>query len=193
MRGALPARAGMKPVVLEPRGLALLNGTQAMAASGPSVYAPKTHAHRGRAGAMTLEACAAAHSVDERILAPAQSRTVGSSLTCANSSARRDQRVASRNDPRAGRLQLALHAAVHGEARGARLTRARSWKPDASAPITRSSRDGRSFIGRQFSPGAPLALALDYAAIAVTDLASISERRIERIVTRTSTKGCLRF
>ena len=30
--------------------------------------------------------------------------------------------------------------------------------------------------------GAPLALALDYAAIAVTDLMSISERRIDRLI-----------
>ena len=30
--------------------------------------------------------------------------------------------------------------------------------------------------------GAPLALALDYAAIALTDLMSISERRIDRLV-----------
>ena len=30
--------------------------------------------------------------------------------------------------------------------------------------------------------GAPLAMALDYAAIAVTDLMSISERRIDRLI-----------
>ena len=30
--------------------------------------------------------------------------------------------------------------------------------------------------------GAPLALALDYAAIALTDLISISERRIDRLI-----------
>ena len=30
--------------------------------------------------------------------------------------------------------------------------------------------------------GAPLGLALDYAAIAVTDLMSISERRIDRLI-----------
>src|SRR5438067_13238484 len=37
--------------------------------------------------------------------------------------------------------------------------------------------------------GAPLALALDYAAIAVTDLMSISERRTDRLVNPDSSEG----
>ena len=37
--------------------------------------------------------------------------------------------------------------------------------------------------------GAPLALALDYAAIAVTDLMSISERRIDRLINPDENEG----
>src|SRR5438067_6496637 len=37
--------------------------------------------------------------------------------------------------------------------------------------------------------GAPLALALDYAAIAVTDLMSISERRIDRLINPDTSEG----
>jgi histidine ammonia-lyase len=41
--------------------------------------------------------------------------------------------------------------------------------------------------------GAPLALALDYAAIALTDLMSISERRIDRLVNPDSNEGLPAF
>src|SRR5438270_3183693 len=41
--------------------------------------------------------------------------------------------------------------------------------------------------------GAPLALALDYAAIALTDLMSISERRIERLVNPDTNEGLPTF
>src|SRR5207237_4453010 len=41
--------------------------------------------------------------------------------------------------------------------------------------------------------GAPLALAFDYAAIAVTDLMSISERRIERLVNPDMNEGLAAF
>src|SRR5207247_815289 len=41
--------------------------------------------------------------------------------------------------------------------------------------------------------GAPLALALDYAAIAVTDLMNISERRIERLINPDMNEGLPAF
>src|SRR4029434_5008444 len=41
--------------------------------------------------------------------------------------------------------------------------------------------------------GAPLALAFDYAAIAVTDLMSISERRIERLINPDMNEGLPAF
>ena len=41
--------------------------------------------------------------------------------------------------------------------------------------------------------GAPLALALDYAAIAMTDLMSISERRIDRLVNPDLNEGLARL
>jgi histidine ammonia-lyase len=40
--------------------------------------------------------------------------------------------------------------------------------------------------------GAPLALALDYAAIAMTDLMSISERRIDRLINPDTSEGSRR-
>src|SRR6185437_8517291 len=41
--------------------------------------------------------------------------------------------------------------------------------------------------------GAPLALALDYAAIAMTDLMSISERRIDRLINPDINEGLPAF
>src|SRR5439155_24598303 len=41
--------------------------------------------------------------------------------------------------------------------------------------------------------GAPLALALDYAAIAITDLMNISERRIDRLVNPDTSEGLPAF
>ena len=41
--------------------------------------------------------------------------------------------------------------------------------------------------------GAPLGLALDYAAIAVTDLISISERRIDRLINPDANEGLPAF
>ena len=41
--------------------------------------------------------------------------------------------------------------------------------------------------------GAPLAFALDYAAIALTDLMSISERRIERLTNPDTNEGLPAF
>src|SRR5438067_8149152 len=54
------------------------------------------------------------------------------------------------------------------------------------------SESGDVISGGNFH-GAPLALALDYAAIALTDLMSISERRIERLVNPDMNEGLPAF
>jgi histidine ammonia-lyase len=54
------------------------------------------------------------------------------------------------------------------------------------------SETGEVLSGGNFH-GAPLALVFDYAAIALTDLMSITERRIDRLVNPIRTKDCRRF
>src|SRR5438067_11819759 len=49
--------------------------------------------------------------------------------------------------------------------------------------------ENRDVLSGENFHGAPLALALDYAAIAVTDLMSISERRTDRLVNPDSSEG----
>jgi len=73
---------------------------------------------------------------------------------------------------------------VHGAVRGA-LRHARDIVEIETGSATDNplvfSDTGEVLSGGNFH-GAPLALALDYAAIATTDLMSISERRIDRLV-----------
>ena len=57
----------------------------------------------------------------------------------------------------------------------------------SSSPTTGDVLSGGNFHG------APLALALDYAAIALTDLMSISERRIDRLVNPDTSEGLPAF
>ena len=52
--------------------------------------------------------------------------------------------------------------------------------------------DGAVISGGNFH-GEPLALVFDYMAIAVAELANISERRLERLVNPALTAACPRF
>jgi histidine ammonia-lyase len=80
---------------------------------------------------------------------------------------------------------------VHGAVRGA-LQHCEEVLEIESASATDNplvfAESGDVLSGGNFH-GAPLALALDYAAIALTDLMSISERRTDRLVNPDSSEG----
>jgi len=88
---------------------------------------------------------------------------------------------------------------VHGAARGA-LNHARevieietgSATDNPLIFIGDNEADAEILSGGNFH-GAPLALALDYAAIAITDLISISERRIDRLINPDINEGLPAF
>jgi len=84
---------------------------------------------------------------------------------------------------------------VHGAVRGA-LLHCEDVLLIESASATDNplvfSDSGDVISGGNFH-GAPLALAMDYAAIALTDLMSISERRIERLVNPDMNEGLPAF
>jgi histidine ammonia-lyase len=89
------------------------------------------------------------------------------------------------NDPRVqDAYSLRCMPQVHGAVRGA-LTHARETVEIETGSATDNplvfSDTGEVLSGGNFH-GAPLALAFDYAAIALTDLISITERRIDRLV-----------
>jgi histidine ammonia-lyase len=182
--------AGIQPLTLEAKeGLALLNGTQAMAATGALALdrALRVTQLLDLAGAMSLEALRGTPTpFDERIHAARPHR--GQIEAAAHlrrlledSEIRESHR---HNDPRVQDAYcLRCMPQVHGAARGA-LGHVREVIETEAGSATDNPLifgDNDILSGGNFH-GAPLALALDYAAIALTDLMSISERRIDRLI-----------
>lgn len=183
--------ASLAPLGLEAKeGLALLNGTQAMLAVGGLALrrALRVADYADVAGAMTLEALLGTPvAFDERIHG---ARPHAGQIE----SARRLRRLLDgseireshlENDPRVqDAYSLRCMPQVHGAVRMA-LEHARDVLEIESGGATDNplvfAEEGEVLSGGNFH-GAPLALVLDYAAIALTDLVSISERRIDRMV-----------
>jgi histidine ammonia-lyase len=184
-------RARIEPLQLEAKeGLALLNGTQAMCAVGGLALHRALRLARiaDVAGAMTLEALRGTPTAfDERIhLARPH---VGQLEAAAHlrellmESEIRQSHVD--NDPRVqDAYSLRCMPQVHGAVRGA-LSHAREVVETETGSATDNPlvfAEGEEILSGGNFHGAPLALCFDYAAIALTDLMSISERRIERLV-----------
>jgi histidine ammonia-lyase len=184
-------RAEIEPLRLEVKeGLALLNGTQAMAAVGglALLRALKLARVADVAGAMSLEALRGTPAAfDERIQRarphPGQSEAAAHLRELLRESEIRQSHL--ENDPRVqDAYSLRCMPQVHGAVRGA-LRHAREILETETGSATDNplvfAEDEEILSGGNFH-GAPLALCLDYAALALTDLSSISERRIERLV-----------
>jgi histidine ammonia-lyase len=191
-------KAGLQPVLLEAKeGLALLNGTQAMhAVGGLALFRAKRLAHAADiAGAMTLEALKGTPTAfDSRIQDarphPGQQTVAEHLRHLLRDSEIRQSHLA--NDPRVqDAYSLRCMPQVHGAVRGA-LGHCEQVLEIESASATDNplvfAESGDVLSGGNFH-GAPLALALDYAAIALTDLMSISERRTDRLVNPDSSEG----
>ncbi|HZE57256.1 MAG TPA: histidine ammonia-lyase [Chthoniobacterales bacterium] len=191
-------KVGLKPVVLEAKeGLALLNGTQAMhAVGGLALFRANRLAHVADvAGAMTLEALKGTPTAfDARIHEarphPGQKAVAQHLLDLLRDSEIRESHVA--NDPRVqDAYSLRCMPQVHGAVRGA-LDHCENILEIESASATDNPlvfADGADVLSGGNFHGAPLALALDYAAIAITDLMSISERRTDRLVNPDTSEG----
>jgi histidine ammonia-lyase len=185
------SRANISPLQLEVKeGLALLNGTQAMGAvGGLSLYrAERLVRVANIAGAMTLEALRGTPvAFDERIHAArphgGQSEVAEHLRELLRDSEIRQSHL--ENDPRVqDAYSLRCMPQVHGAVRDA-LAHAREVVEIESGSATDNplvfSETGEVLSGGNFH-GAPLALVFDYGALAMTDLISITERRIDRLV-----------
>jgi histidine ammonia-lyase len=184
-------RAAIEPLQLEVKeGLALLNGTQAMSAVGALALhrAERLTRLADVSGAMSLEALKGTPvAFDERIHAArphAGQLAVAKHLRelLAGSEIRASHLE---NDPRIqDAYSLRCMPQVHGAVRDA-LRHARGIVETETGSATDNplvfSETGDVLSGGNFH-GAPLAMAFDYAAIALTDLMSITERRIDRLV-----------
>jgi histidine ammonia-lyase len=191
-------RARLAPLQLEVKeGLALLNGTQAMGAVGALALgrAEKVVRLADVAGAMTLEALKGTPvAFDERIHAarphPGQLAVAAHLRELLQESEIRKSHLD--NDPRVqDAYSLRCMPQVHGAIRTA-LNHAVQVVEIESGSATDNplvfSETGEVLSGGNFH-GAPLALVFDYAAIALTDLMSITERRIDRLVNPDSNEG----
>src|SRR6266542_3023614 len=171
--------AGIDPVQLEAKeGIALLNGTQAMAAVGGLALhrALRVVQLADVAGAMSLEALRGTPvAFDERIHAvrphPGQVEVAAHLRELLRHSEIRQSHL--ENDPRVqDAYSLRCMPQVHGAVRGA-LSHAREIVETETGSATDNplvfSDTGEVLSGGNFH-GAPLALAFDFAAIAFTDL-----------------------
>lgn len=182
--------AGLAPIELQAKeGLALLNGTQAIGAVGGLALwrAERLARIADVAGAMSLEALLGTPvAFDERIHAarphPGQKAAAEHLRHLLRDSEIRESHVD--GDSRVqDAYSLRCIPQVHGAVRGV-LTHGREVLEIESGSGTDNPLvfgNGDVLSGGNFH-GAPLAFALDYTAIAVTDLMNISERRIDRLI-----------
>ncbi len=195
-------RAELEPQRLEAKeGLALLNGTQAMHAVGGLALLRANRLARVAdvSGAMSLEALKGTPAAFDLRLQdarphPGQKAVAKHLLSILEGSEIRRSHL--RNDPRIqDAYSLRCMPQVHGAVRGA-LSHCEDVLLVESGSATDNplvfSESGDVISGGNFH-GAPLGLTLDYAAIALTDLMSISERRIERLVNPDMNEGLPAF
>ena len=198
-------RAGLQPMALAAKeGLALLNGTQAMTAVGALAVARGLLVAKlaDVAGAMALEALmgtptafdariheARPHAGQMASAAHLLRLLEGSEIREAHRE--HDSRV---QDAYCLRCMPQVHGAVRdalSHVRGVLEIEAGS-ATDNPLVFVEQAGGGVVISGGNFH-GAPLAYAFDYAAIALTDLAGITERRIDRLLNPDINEGLPAF
>jgi histidine ammonia-lyase len=182
--------ARISPVTLEAKeGLALVNGVQmSVAVGGLALYrAIRLSRVADLAGAATVDAARGSDAAfDARVIA---ARPHPGAIASARNLVKLLAGSAIRDSHRGcGKIQdnyaLRCMPQVHGAARDAfahaREVLEREMNSATDNPLVFAGK-GDVVSGGNFH-GAPVGLVLDYAAIAAADLASISERRIEKLV-----------
>jgi len=184
------AAARIRPVTLGAKeGLALINGVQMSVAVGGLALSRAIELTRvaDLCGAATLDAARGSDAAfDPRVVG---ARPHPGAIACAGNLRKLLSGSAIRESHRGcGKVQdnyaLRCMPQVHGAARDAfahaRAVLEREMNSATDNPLVFPGK-GDIVSGGNFH-GAPVGLVLDYAAIAATDLASISERRIEKLL-----------
>jgi len=195
--GEALARAGLEPLRLAAKeGLALINGTQFMAAIGALVLARADRLARiaDIAAAQSVEAVRGSRTPfapEIQALRPHP----GQVASAANLYALLGDSEINESHRWCGRVQdaysLRCSPQVHGAARDA-IAYARSvvaieLNAATDNPLVFADRD--EVLSNGNFHGEPVAIALDTLKIALAELAGISERRIERMVNPTMSEG----
>ena len=202
-------RAGLQPMQLAAKeGLALLNGTQAMTAVGALAVARARRVTQlaDLAGAMSLEALMGTPAAFDPRIHAARPHTgqIASAAHLVRLLADSEIRESHRDHDK--RVQdaycLRCMPQVHGAVRDVLAHVASVLEIEAGSatdnplifPELSSESQNREAVlsGGNFH-GAPLAYAFDYAALALTDLASITERRIDRLLNPDINEGLPAF
>jgi histidine ammonia-lyase len=199
-------KAGLRPVQLAAKeGLALLNGTQAMAAVGglAAARARRLVQLADLAGAMSLDALMGTPVAFDRRIHEARPH-VGQLASAAHLVAlMKGSEIRESHREHCSRVQdaycLRCMPQVHGAVRGVLVHVAAVVETESGSatdnPLVfpEGSADGGVVLSGGNFHGAPLAYAFDYAALAVTDLAGITERRIDRLLNPDINEGLPAF
>ncbi len=190
------AAAGLEPLILEAKeGLALLNGTQLMAAIGClALHDARVLARSADvAGGMSLEAMEGTADAFAAALVEARPHPGQVAVAAHLRELLAESEICAHHHDSAHRVQdaysLRCMPQVHGAIRDAldQLERVLAIEINSATdnPVVLPPSDGvplgRVISGGNFH-GEPLALVLDYVKMAVVELASISERRTARLV-----------
>lgn len=183
-------RAGIEPVRLRAKeGLALINGTQVMTAIGVLALLEAERLARlaDVIGAMSLEATLGSHRAFDARVHAARPQT-GQILSAENLRRLLDDSAIERSHENCARVQDAYSMRcmpqVHGAARDgtANVRRVLAIEINASTDNPMVFAEDGDLVSAGNFHGQPVAAALDQLAIAVSALAAISERRIERLL-----------
>ncbi len=185
-------RAGLRAAVLEPKeGLALVNGTQAMAAVGALALrrAERLCDLADLAGAMTLEGLSGSHrpfmaeihaARGQAGQAASAARLRGLLAGSAINAAHQGPGCHKVQDPYSLRCMPQVHGAARDGVGFCRGVLAREINAATDNPLVFPDL-GEIVSGGNFH-GQPVSLALDVLAIAASHLATVSERRVEQLV-----------
>jgi histidine ammonia-lyase len=196
--------AGLEPLELQAKeGLALINGTQMMAAVGALalIESMSLVRHADLAGAMSLEALKGSQRpFDPRIMAvrphPGQDKVASNLRKLLADSRIMESHVDCNKvqDPYSLRCMPQVHGASRDALDWIRQVIERELNSVTDNPLVFLRDDGMPDIisGGNFH-GQPLALTLDLAALAVAELANISERRVELLVNPAQSSGLTPF
>jgi histidine ammonia-lyase len=198
-------RSGLKPVQLAAKeGLALLNGTQAMVAVGGLAVARAERLVRlaDVAGAMSLDALLGTPVASDPRIQQARPHS-GQIASAAHLTAlMQGSEIRESHREHCSRVQdaycLRCMPQVHGAVRGALAHVASVLETEAGSAtdnplVFPDGKGGGDVLSGGNFHGAPLSYALDYAAIAITDLAGITERRIDRLLNPDINEGLPAF
>jgi histidine ammonia-lyase len=188
--GQILEALALKPLKLCPgEGLALVNGTQVMTSIGALAVADALQLGKliDIAASMSLEVLMGSRSVvDPRIqqLRPHPGQTAAADNI---SRITRDSEIVSSHkdcrriqDPYTVRCAPQVHGASYDAVHYAKGVVETEMNAATNNPLVFSD-SGEFLLGGNFH-GQPVALAMDFMAMAVSEMANISERRIERLV-----------